>query len=71
MSALTIRVSESLRKDLEELSRQQHRPLSDMAREALRRHVAREKLELMRREIRPHAEAMGLYSDEDIFKALA
>jgi hypothetical protein len=71
MDTLTIDIPNSLRKDLEELSRQRHQPMSRIVRDMLERQLTFQKLEAMRREARPYAEALGLYTDEDIFKALA
>jgi predicted transcriptional regulator len=40
MTTLTIRLPEQLRADLTKLSRQEHRAVSDIVRDSLRRHVA-------------------------------
>ncbi len=71
MSTLTIRLPEQLRNDLKKLSQQEHKAVSDIVRESLRRHVAVQKFRSMRRGILPFAEAQGLVTDEDVFKALS
>jgi hypothetical protein len=56
---------------LDKLSRQENKAVSDMVRESLRRYVAVEKFRALRKKILPFAEAQGLLSDEDVFKALS
>ncbi len=67
----SIRLSESLRRALQRISRKQKRPASDVAREALRRYLAAEELRQLRSKLRPHAEARGYLTDEDVFKAVS
>lgn len=71
MTTLTIRVPDQLRDDLKRLSEQQHTAVSDIVRESLRRHVAVQQFRALRRRVLPFAEAQGLVTDEDIFKALS
>ena len=70
MSTLTIRLPESLKTDLDAISRKENKAVSDIVRESLRRYIAIEKFRSVRRNILPFAEAQGLLSDDDIFKAL-
>ena len=71
MTTLTIRLPDALKGDLDKLSRRENKPVSDMVRESLRRYVAVEKFRAVRKKILPFAEAQGLLSDEDVFKALS
>ena len=71
VTTLTIRLPEQLRTDLRKLSRQEHRAVSDIVRDSLRRHVAVQQFRSLRRRILPFAEAQGLVTDEDVFKALS
>jgi predicted transcriptional regulator len=71
VTTLTVRLPEPLREDLKRLSRQEHKPVSDIVRDSLRRHVAVQKFRALRRRILPFAEAQGLVTDEDVFKALS
>ena len=71
MSNLTVRIPEKLRKDLKQICRRQHRPVSDLVRDSLRRYVAQEELHRLRQNLRPYAEAKGFLTDEDIFKAVS
>jgi len=71
MTTLTIRLPRALRADLRALSRQQHKAVSDLVRESLRRYLAVEKFRSLRARVLPFAEAQGLLTDEDAFKALS
>ena len=71
MTTLTIRLPETLKTDLDEISREGNKAVSDIVRESLRRYVAIEKFRSIRRKILPFAEAQGLLTDEDVFKALS
>lgn len=71
MTTLTIRLPEALKTDLDEISREENKAVSDIVRESLRRYIAIEKFRLVRKKILPFAEAQGLLTDEDIFKALS
>jgi predicted transcriptional regulator len=70
-NTLTIRLPDALRRDLEKLSRQKHRPLSDVVRDSLARYVALERFQALRRKTLPFAEAQGFLTDEDVFKAVS
>lgn len=71
MTTLTIRLSDNLKSELDHLSKLEHKAASDIVRESLRRYIATEKFRSIRKKILPFAEAQGLLTDEDIFKALS
>jgi predicted transcriptional regulator len=71
MDTLTVRLPEDLRADLQEISRDQNKPVSDVVRESIRRYVAIEKFRSLRKKVLPFAEAQGLVTDEDIFKVIS
>jgi len=71
MGNLTIRIPEELRKQLEQLCEQQRRPLSEVVRDSLRRYVAAQRFQALRRKTLPFAEAQGLLADEDVFEAIS
>ena len=71
MTTLTIRLPAALRDDLQRLSCEEHKAVSDIVRDSLRRHVAVQKFRGLRRKILPFAEAQGLLTDEDVFRALS
>ncbi len=71
MNTLTIRIPDELKADLQRISQQQQKPVSDVVRESLRRYVAVEKFRALRRKVLPFAEAQGFLTDEDVFKAIS
>jgi len=71
MTTLTIRLPEALKTDLDDISREKHKAVSDIVRESLRRYIATEKFRSVRRKILPFAESQGLLTDDDIFNALS
>lgn len=71
MTTLTIRLPEELKNELDEISRDENRAVSDIVRESIRRYIAIEKFRSVRKKILPFAEAQGLLTDEDVFKALS
>jgi predicted transcriptional regulator len=71
MSSLTIRISDGLRHQLEELSRQNRQSISHIARESLRRYVTTEQLRQIRKTTRLRAGARGFLTDNDVFKAVS
>ncbi len=70
MATLTIRLPERLKAEIDALSRAQRKAVSDIVRESLHRHVAVERFRQARKAILPFAEAQGILTDEDVFKAL-
>jgi predicted transcriptional regulator len=71
MNTITIRLPNELRSDLERLSQEQNKPVSDIVRESIRRYVAVEKFRALRKKTLPFAEAQGFLTDEDVFKAIS
>jgi predicted transcriptional regulator len=71
MTTLTLRIPDDLRQQLDELSRQQQRPTSELVRESLRRYIATEQIKAIRRATLPLAEAQGFLTDDDVFKVVS
>ena len=71
MANLTVRIPESLRKELQALCERQDRPVSEVVRDSLRRYIAVQKFQTLRRRALPFAEAQGLLTDEDVFKVIS
>jgi predicted transcriptional regulator len=65
---LTIRIPDDIRNDLEELSRTEHIPISELVRESIRKYVAIQRIRSIRNKVLPFAEAQGMLTDDDIFK---
>ena len=68
---ITIRVDTQTERMLKRVVRLSGRTRSEITREALRRQLSLELFEQLRRRVAPFAEARGLLTDEDVFKALA
>ena len=47
------------------------KPLSEIVRESVRRYVAVRRFRRLRNKVLPFAEAQGLLTDEDVFKAFS
>jgi predicted transcriptional regulator len=71
MSNLTIRIPKTLRKELKAIGEQQRRPVSEVVRDSLRRYIAAERFQRLRRKTLPFAEAQGFLTDEDVFEAIS
>ena len=68
MATLTIRLDERLEADLREITACTGSRRTDFARDALRRQLAVAKLELLRQELAPYAQACGWATEEDVFR---
>jgi len=71
MSTLNVRIPDPLRRDLEKLSRQESRPVSEIVRDSLRRYVAAQRFQALRKKTLPFAEAQGYLTDDDVFRAIS
>ncbi len=71
MSNLTIRIPEGLKKQLQDFCDEQNRPVSEVVRDSLRRYLAIERFQALRRKTLPFAEAQGLLTDEDVFRVIS
>jgi predicted transcriptional regulator len=68
---ITIRVDAETERMLKRVVKLSGRTRSEITREALRRQLSLDLFEQLRRRVAPFAEARGLLTDEDIFKALS
>jgi len=71
MNTLTVRLPNELRSELQDISQEQRKPVSDLVRESIRRYVALERFRALRKRALPFAEAQGFVMDEDVFKAVS
>jgi predicted transcriptional regulator len=71
MNTITVRLPNELKCDLQKLSQEQNKPVSDIVRESIRRYVAVEKFRVLRKRVLPFAEAQGFLTDEDVFRAIS
>jgi predicted transcriptional regulator len=68
---LTIRIPDDLRAELQELSRNENKPVSDIVRESLSRYLAIYRFRRLRNMTLPFAEAQGILTDEDVFSMIS
>lgn len=67
---MTIRLPSDIRRDLERLSQKEHIPISDLVRKSLRRFIAVYQFNRVRAKMVPYAEALGIFTDEDVFRQI-
>jgi predicted transcriptional regulator len=70
MATITLRVPDELDEALERQSTAAGVSKSDLAREALRRFLAVSELQRLRTKLVQRAQAQGIHTDEDVFRAL-
>jgi len=68
---LTIRLPDDLRKELQKISQEESKPMSDLVRESLQRYVSIYKFRRLRNKVLPFAEAQGILTDEDVFEVIS
>jgi len=68
---LTIRIPDDLRKGLQEISKAEGKPISDLVRESLKRYIAIYRFRKLRNMVLPFAEAQGILTDEDVYKEVS
>ena len=70
MATLTLRIPADLEGNLETESRERGISKSDVARDALKRHLSVLKLNRLRQDLAPFLEAQGIFTEEDVLKRL-
>jgi predicted transcriptional regulator len=69
--SLTVRLPDDLRKELQQISDSEAKPVSDLVRESIRRYVSIYNFRKLRNAILPFAEAQGILTDEDVFRSIS
>lgn len=64
---ITIRIPPDMRKELEELSKAENKPLSDLVRDSLKKSIMIYRFRKLRKTVLPFAEAQGILTDDDVF----
>ena len=67
---ITVRLPDDLQEILQDISKKEHVPVSDVVRESIRRYISIYQFRQLRRKTLPFAEAQGLLVDEDVFREL-
>ncbi len=68
---ITIRLTDKLQKELDIVAKAEKASKSEVIRDAVAHYLAVKRFQQLRRKALPFAEAEGLLSDEDIFKAIS
>ncbi|TET50454.1 MAG: ribbon-helix-helix protein, CopG family [Actinomycetota bacterium] len=68
---ISIRLPEDLRKKLQDISKNESRPVSDLVRESLKKYIAIYRFRKLRETVLPFAESQGILTDEDVFKIIS
>ncbi len=68
---LTVRLPDDLRKELQQISDSEAKPISDLVRESIQRYVSIYNFRKLRNTILPFAEAQGILTDEDVFRSIS
>jgi metal-responsive CopG/Arc/MetJ family transcriptional regulator len=68
---ITIRLPEKLQRDLNRVVKAEKTSKSDVIRDAIERYIALKRFQQLRKKVLPFAEAEGLVTDEDVFKAIS
>jgi predicted transcriptional regulator len=71
MDSITIRLPSDLKKRLREFCKRQNRPAGEVVRDSLRRYLAIEQFQALRKKTLPFAEAQGILTDEDVFRIVS
>ena len=67
---ITIRIPVNMKKELEELSKSENKPISDLVRDSLKKFILVYQFRKLRNTVLPFAEAQGILTDEDVFENL-
>ena len=68
--SISISLPEDLKTELDEAVRAEGVSRSDVVREAVREYLFIRRFRALRQELIPYAEAAGVFTDEDVFRAV-
>ena len=69
--AVTISLSKELKERLDKLADSEKMNRSDIVKEALKRYLAVNEFQKIRKQMIPKAEAIGIFSDDDVYKIVS
>lgn len=70
-NTITIRLPDKIQKELDQVVKTEKASKSEIIRNAVERYLAIKRFQQLRKKVLPFAEAEGLLTDEDIFKAIS
>jgi len=69
--SLTIRIPDDLREELQDISKVESKPVSDLVIESIQKYISIYKFRQLSDKVRPFAEAQGIFTDEDVSNLLS
>jgi predicted transcriptional regulator len=69
--SMTVRIPDELSRQLQKISRDEGKPVSDLVRESLQKYIALYRYNQLRNRVIPYAEAQDIITDEDVFKRIS
>lgn len=69
--SISISLPEELKEEVDRFTQAEGVSRSDLVREALREYLFVRRFRALRRQLMPHAEARGIYTDEDVFREVS
>jgi metal-responsive CopG/Arc/MetJ family transcriptional regulator len=69
--SISISLPEELKDELDRVTESEGISRSDLVREAVREYLFARRFRALRQELMPYAEAQGVYTDEDVFRAVS
>ncbi|MBS3772418.1 MAG: ribbon-helix-helix protein, CopG family [Bacteroidales bacterium] len=70
-NTITIRLPKKLQEELDNIAKTEKTSRSEIIRGAIARYIALKRFQQLRKKVLPFAEAEGLLTDEDVFKAIS
>lgn len=68
---LTIRIPDDLKKELEDISKTENKPVSDIVRDSLKKYLAVQRFRRLRNTVLPFAESQGIITDDDVLDLIS
>jgi metal-responsive CopG/Arc/MetJ family transcriptional regulator len=69
--SISISLPEELKSELDRVTAVDGSSRSDVVRDALREYLFARRFRSLRKDLLPYAEAQGVYTDEDVFRAVS
>ena len=68
---ITISLTEEIKAEVDEFTRENGLSRSDLVRQALREYLLIRRFRALRARMIPHAQAQGIFTDEDVFEIVS
>ena len=70
-TSITVRIDDKMKDELDKLSKEEQRAVSDLIRDSLKNYIAIHKFRKLRSKVLPFAETQGILTDEDVFNLIS